>query len=276
MNNKSYLLTDEEVVNFIIYGYHFVEIDFPPGFNETIYKELEQLGITRSNDLANAILERVPKLQQVYNHPKVSGAMTSLLGKDFIMYEDSYCHKNVPGTRSQYWHQDGPNQRHHQIRDVFSLYYPQDVTPDMGPTALIPGTHFRNAPTERVVTYGTFKDQVLTTVKAGTVVIVHFDIWHAATANTSNKTRYMLKCPFGRVSEPKNPSWNHDPEKAQVALQHLTEANSIECSQSDTYKEAALRWDMLNHLMGNSLTKESYLQQKIRISKSERASQKSS
>ena len=247
MSSKPYLFTDEEVVNFISYGYHIVETDFPPGFNEAMYEELER--VLATGNPMNAILERVPKLQQVYNHPKVRGALISLLGEDLKMHEHRHCHKNAPVTRSQQWHQDSSNQRHHEIRDILGFYYPQDVTPDMGPTAIVPGTHFRNAPSDRMATYGNFKEEVLTTVKAGTVVIAHYDIWHAATANISNKTRYMLKFIFGRVSEPKGPSWEHDPEKAAVAVQRFS-TKVCSSAQSDHYKEGGLRNEMWNHLMG--------------------------
>ena len=45
--------------------------------------------------------------------------------------------------------------------------------------------------------------------KAGTVNLVNFDTWHRATANRSDKMRYMLKFQFTRMGEPATgPSWN--------------------------------------------------------------------
>jgi hypothetical protein len=241
-------LTDDEVISFIIRGYHVVEPDFPGGFNEAIYEELEQL----DENPGDAILQRVPKLQQVYDHPRVRGALVSLLGEDFQMNGHRHCHKNTPGTRSQSWHQDGVNQRHHQVRTVLAMYYPQDVTPDMGPTVLLPGTHFRNAPTDRLATYANFREQVALTVKAGTVAITHYDIWHAASANSSPRTRYMLKFLFSRRSEPAAPSWSHDPEKAAASLRRFSSEKACICSQSDHYKERGLRRQMWNHLLGKT------------------------
>ena len=55
----------------------------------------------------DGILDRVPKLYQVYDHPKVRGALISLLGEDVQMNSHRHCHINPPGTRSQGWHQDG-------------------------------------------------------------------------------------------------------------------------------------------------------------------------
>jgi len=249
MSNKQYLLTDEEVAHFITYGYRIVEPDFPDGFNESICNELD-VELAHTNPM-NAILDRVPKLNQVYDHPKVRGVLVSLLGKDFRMAEHRHCHKNEPGTRSQYWHQDSSNERHHRIECVLGFYYPQDVTTDMGPTAIVPGTHFRNAPSDRMAAYGNFREQVVTTVKAGTVVFAHYDVWHAATANTSNKIRYMLKFLFNRGSEPRIPSWNHNPQEIDKAMEVF--GNKVcDVAQSDHYKEGGLRREMWNHLIGNS------------------------
>ena len=248
MSDKPYLLTDDEVLTFIIRGYHIVKTDFPKGFNESIYEELEQI----TENPGDAILDRVPKLYQVYDHPKVRGALVSLLGEDFRMSGHRHCHVNPPGTRSQSWHQDSVNLRHHQIRTVLAMYYPQDVSPDLGPTVLMPGTHFRNAPTDRMATYANFREQVVLDVEAGTVAIAHYDIWHAATANRGNRTRHMLKFLFNRASEPKAPSWNHNPEQASKSVRRLTSERACACSQSDHYKERHLRREMWNHLNGHS------------------------
>ena len=240
------LLTDNEVISFIIRGYHLVEPDFPESFHAAIYDKLGRL----EKDPGDAILDRVPELQQVYDHPRVRGALISLLGPDFQMNGHRHCHVNQPGTPSQSWHQDGLNQRHHETRTVLAMYYPQTVTPDMGPTVLMPGTHFRNAPTDRMATYANFKEQVVLAVKAGTVAITHYDIWHAASANRSEKTRYMLKFLFSRGSAPTAPSWCHDPEAAAAALGRLSSEKACDCSQSDHYKERALRRALWNHLLG--------------------------
>jgi hypothetical protein len=248
MSDKPYLLTDDEVITFIIRGYHIVETGFPAGFNESIYEELGQI----SENPGDAILDHVPKLYQVYDHPRVRGALVSLLGEDYQMNSHRHCHMNPPGTRSQFWHQDGVNQRHHRIQTVLAMYYPQDVTPDLGPTVIMPGTHFRNAPTDRMATYANFREQVVLNVKAATIAITHYDIWHAATANRGNRTRYMLKFLFSRASEPKGPSWNHDPEKAAALMRRFTFEKACACSQSDHYKERGLRLEMWHHLIGNT------------------------
>jgi ectoine hydroxylase-related dioxygenase (phytanoyl-CoA dioxygenase family) len=139
--------------------------------------------------------------------------------------------------------------RHHQLKTVLAMYYPQDITADMGPTVLMPGSHFRNAPTDRMATYANLRDQVVVTAKAGTVAITHYDIWHAASRNSSQKTRYMLKFLFNRMSEPAAPSWNHTEEGATRAMSNaLAEVYTV--SQSDLYTERNLRRQLWHHLLG--------------------------
>jgi len=250
MLDRQYLLTDDQVLSFINYGYHLVEPDFAPGFNEAVLQELRQI----KQDPGNAILEAVPQLQEVYNHPMVRGALISLLGADMTMNGHRHCHTNLPGSQSQGWHQDGTNVRHHQVWTVLAMYYPQDVPPEMGPTAVVPGTHFRNAPTDRMVNYANLKGQVFLTVKAGTVAITHYDLWHAATLNRTEQARYMLKFLFDRRSAPTTPSWNHDPiEGPVIATSRFSEMIGPSGGySSDYYKEWELRMELWNWLTGST------------------------
>ena len=272
MLDPKYLLTDDEVATFIIRGYHLIETDFLPGFNEAIYAELEAL----SENPGDGILDRVPKLHQVYDDCRVKGTLVSLLGERCQMHSHRHCHMNRPGSRSQAWHQDGVNVRHHHTQLVLAMYYPQEVTADLGPTVVMPGTHFRNAPTDQLSTYANFREQVTLTVKAGTVAITHYDIWHAAMRNQGNRTRYMLKFLFAREEAPKaaglnsimalslgkegqepgqrpeRPSWNHDPAREAGILSRFTFETACACSQSDHYKERGLRLEMWNQMKGGA------------------------
>jgi hypothetical protein len=82
-----------------------------------------------------------------------------------------------------------------------AFYYPQDVTEEMGPTGVVPGSHYYNQlpdPDAEVSLFG----------EAGTVTLVHYDLWHRATPNRSEKRRYMVKFLFTRLEEPERPSWD--------------------------------------------------------------------
>ena len=82
------------------------------------------------------------------------------------------------------------------------------------------------------------------------MAITHYDIWHAASANTSQTMRYMCKFLFDRTDEPITPSWQHDPQAMAKAQQRLIFERAVTCSQSDHYKERELRQLMWRHLLG--------------------------
>ncbi len=67
-------------------------------------------------------------------------------------------------------------------------------------------------------------DELALVGEAGTVAIVNFDIFHRQMCNHSEKTRYMMKFLFARMSEPTRPSWNYQGAKWQESddLQELT------------------------------------------------------
>ena len=243
---KDFLLSDNEVGAFIANGYHLVEPEFPEGFNESICEAIRNLDGNQGNGILNA----VPLLNDVYEHPAVRGALSSILGEDYSMNGHRHLHTNPPGSKSQGWHQDGTNVRHHQVWTVLGMYYPHDVTPEMGPTVIMPGTHMRNAPTDRLQTYANLKGQYFLAVKAGTVAITHYDLWHAATLNRSERPRYMLKFLFDRNSEPTAPSWNHDPETAEAAAAQGIKQIGPQGYCSDYYKEWELRKELWHWMTG--------------------------
>ena len=97
------LINDEELVDFVINGYAIIETDLGDEFNRSVFDQLEAL----PDNPGDAILETIPALNEVYSHPKVAGALASVLGHDYHMYQHRHCHRNMPGTPSQMWHLDG-------------------------------------------------------------------------------------------------------------------------------------------------------------------------
>ena len=90
---------------------------------------------------------------------------------------------------------------------MLALYYPQDVTEDMGPTGILPGRQYYDLVSHSHADRAT--EEALALVgPAGTIALVNFDAWHRAMPNTNEKNRYMLKFQFARLAEPRKPSWN--------------------------------------------------------------------
>ena len=203
MVDKQYLLSDEAMQDFIINGYVVVKPALPPNFHKSVFQQTLAL-IEKGEQLGNnLLLSKVPMLQQVFDDPVVHGALTSILGQNYVMNQHRACHYHPPGSQAQDWHKDYPlggNVRYHRTRLAMAFYYPQDVTEDMGPTAIQPATQYYMTPSE---------DTGLSLCgEAGIVTIVHYELWHRATENRSDKIRFMLKFLFCRTEEPQQPSWD--------------------------------------------------------------------
>ena len=201
-------LDDRAIREFISQGYTLVQADQPPEFHRAISKKIDATLDAEGNP-GNNILPRVPELGAVFDSPSVKGALHSLLGPGYSMHPHRYCHLNRPGSKGQNWHKDDyvfdSNARHHRFRWLMAFYYPQDVDPTMGPTSIMPTRQFYNHISDSEPTKACEPEQMLCG-PAGTVALVNFDVWHRATANTSNRKRHMLKFQFLRMEEPVEPN----------------------------------------------------------------------
>ena len=132
----------------------------------------------------------------------LKGALTSLLGTDYYMQPHRHPHYNPPGSPGQNMHQDGGKRWSHHTRRLLVFYYPQDTPLELGPTGVVPMSHYYStregsgvAPEQPIVG------------KAGTVAFANYDLWHRAMPNGSEKRRYMMKFLYTRMSEPQEPTW---------------------------------------------------------------------
>jgi hypothetical protein len=73
------------------------------------------------------------------------------------------------------------------------FYYPEDCSMEMGPTALLPGSHFLFALTPCMGHYGHIRGAVYAAAPAGSIFITVYSIWHRRSASTASGIRNMLK-----------------------------------------------------------------------------------
>ena len=203
---ESHKLTDAQMREFIVNGHLTIKAGLPRSFHETIYRKTQEL-TEKEGNLGNNILPRVPELQAVFEEPAVRGAFTSILGENYAMHSHRHPHQNRPHSDGQGFHKDSywgyQKVRHHCPRWAMAFYYPQDSPLEIGPSAVLPGTQYYDT---RIT-----KDnngELALSGEAGTLTIIHFDLWHRAMANQTDKTRYMMKFQFIRMDAPQKPEWN--------------------------------------------------------------------
>jgi hypothetical protein len=139
-------------------------------------------------------------LEQLLDLPVVRGAVQSLVGSRPI-FDHHFLHIAFPpafyaaqGVRqvAQHNHQDSTIDPRSAF-DIQLMYYPHDVTADMGGTRFLPGSHLRIVSEAAIARYQNIRGQQHVVCPAGTLLVLHHGIWHGAGINRSDRLRYMFK-----------------------------------------------------------------------------------
>lgn len=131
--------------------------------------------------------------------PEVAGALHSLVGPEPNV-DHHFVHIREPrGGEAQPLHGDAIIDVRSDAFDVQLMYYPQEVTLEMGGTLSVPGSHLRRTNESDTGRYQNLRGQERLTCPAGTVVFLHHGIWHGGRRNDSDTPRYMFKIRFNPV-----------------------------------------------------------------------------
>ncbi|MDF2962619.1 MAG: phytanoyl-CoA dioxygenase [Paenibacillus sp.] len=201
------LLNDEQMRKFITEGFLILKTDFSDEFHQKLMEQLNQVYEQEGNP-GNNLLPRIRDLQKVFDHPIVTGALTSVLGPDYLMHTHRHGHYNA-SPKAGGWHKDSywgyKKMRNHHPWWAMIMYFPQDTPVELGPTGVMPGT--QNYESRTFVSDET-EGEAVASGKAGTFALIHYDIWHRSTPNVLGQPRYMLKFEFMRTKAPTAPSWD--------------------------------------------------------------------
>ncbi|GAE29390.1 HEAT repeat domain-containing protein [Alkalihalobacillus hemicellulosilyticus] len=234
--NNPLLLTDELMRKFITDGFLILKTDFSKEFHEKLNDQLLNVYEEEGNP-GNNLLPRVTELQRVFEHPVITGALTSVLGPDYMLHAHRHGHYNASSVPGE-WHKDsywGYNRmRNHHPWWAMIMYFPQDTPAELGPTGILPGTQNYDS---RVFDADELDQEVLASGEVGTFALIHYDIWHRATSNTLGNPRFMLKFEFMRTKAPTKPSWNN-----VESTWRLPEATSLLFAQHDVMWEETWNW----------------------------------
>ncbi|MDP5052771.1 MAG: phytanoyl-CoA dioxygenase family protein, partial [Congregibacter sp.] len=77
--------------------------------------------------------------------------------------------------------------------DVQVMYFPHEVTENMGGTRFLPGSHLRIVSEAAIGRYQNIVGQQRMVCPAGTLLFLHMGIWHGGGLNLSDQMRYMFK-----------------------------------------------------------------------------------
>ena len=211
-------LSDEAVQRFLVDGFVAVPADGVPTLHGQVTARTDALA--GAEDPANNLVARIPEIKMAFEHPKVRGALESLLGPGYVMGPHRHAHITKPGSGDGGWHKDcyGAGQWgcDHQLRGprmalqwLMALYYPHDVGSADGPTGVQPGRHIFEDISDASPERATEEEHMLT-CPGGTIFLTPFDTFHRPSANRGSGRRILLKFHFHRYVQPHEtgPTWD--------------------------------------------------------------------
>ncbi|MBI1775171.1 MAG: HEAT repeat domain-containing protein [Proteobacteria bacterium] len=202
------LLTDEQVQRFIAQGFLCLKTELPDGFHQRVSERFDQMiGKDESHNPGNNLLPSVPELDEVFADPVVTGALTSVVGPDYVMHPHRALHNNHPGSDEQKLHKDSywgfrNRMRNHRLRWAMVMYVPQATPLEQGPTGVVPGSQWQTRRPDP-----SLMPEAPGSLEAGGFLLIHYDIWHRKMKNSSNRKRFMMKFEFMRTRNPEAPTW---------------------------------------------------------------------
>ena len=194
------------------------------------------------NLIADNLRVNAPQINQVVGSTVVDTGLTAILGKDYYSYGHSFLHKSGPQDQMFHkdaplpWGTRG-GIRSHRPYWILAFYYPQNTTVEIGATQVLPGTQYWNVDREDTgntagedrLELSLKRDEFKTSsslreldryieqqwltldpetppeaveVEKGSVLLVHFDLFHRGARNVDGSSRYLFKFEFTRMCLP--------------------------------------------------------------------------
>ncbi len=200
-------LTDTQVLEFCKNGFLMLEGIVPDEINQRTNDYLE----VHPGMEPTGILQEDWFMDNVICHPQAAGAMRCLLGKDFTLPILMSNHRVRTPLPAQSWHRDGGSQHSPEVKYLQVFYYPQACTVEMGPTALLPGSHHLFSLSTYMGHYGGIRGTYYAAAPAGSIFITQYSIWHRRSASTVASLRNLLKYNYFRTTPPQR-DWVIEPD----------------------------------------------------------------
>ena len=221
------ILTDSEVLDFCKKGFIVLDGVMPKEINERVIEECDEAATEKQknslngkhetwhaaqNNRLNELLKEDWFKEDVLCNPTVAGTIRSILGKDFALPQHVSNHRSVcPMPIAQDWHWDGGSRYGFEPTVLLCFYLPQGCPPDMGPTEILPSSHFMFSPSSRKGHYGEIKGSYYAIAQPGSWVIMMHSLWHRRSASSGTGIRNNLKLSYWRTTQPKR-DWITEPD----------------------------------------------------------------
>ena len=185
-------LTDQQIIQFCRDGY----MEFPGA----VSKDITDRALDYVAENPDYAMQPVPLLNESWFTdglifaPVVAGAVRSLLGAGFGLPWMLANHVGkCPDAKPLGWHVDGGNMHTWALNYLQVFCLMQDTTEEMGPTEVLPGSHFVLGQSALVTHYGAIRGTKKCVGPVGTVFLTCYPIWHRRSkATATGTTRHLF------------------------------------------------------------------------------------
>ena len=207
-------LNDTQVLEFCKQGYHMMEGVVPDEVNRRVTQYITEHPYKSPDGGAfedEGLLKEDWFVEDVILNPQAAGAVRSILGENSTLPTWMYNHQARGPKPAQGWHRDGSSRQGYEVNHVQVFYYPQDTPLELGPTEILPGSHFLYNWGNFMGHYRNISWSEHTTAPAGSIFITVYSVWHRRPQSTAPGVRNMLKYIYWRMSPPKR-DWIIEPD----------------------------------------------------------------
>ena len=200
-------LTDGEVLEFCKRGYLLLEAVVPDEVNR---RAIEYLAGNTHYEPTEILSEPWFRDGVVLN-PQASGAIGSLLGRNFHLPVLMSNHRVECPAPAGGWHVDGNSDFSSPRVDYLQVFYYAQAAPlEMGPTEVVPSSHLVPNVGQAMAHYDAIRGAVATAAPAGSIFITMYRIWHRRRPSRGSGVRNLLKYFYWRTEAPAR-YWIVDP-----------------------------------------------------------------
>ena len=171
-------LKDTQVLEFCKQGFLVLEGVVPDEINR---RTVEFLDRYPSHEPTEILLEDW-FVDNVILNPQAAGAVRSLLGQNFGLPIIMSNHRVNCPSPAQNWHRDGNSKYGPALNYLQVFYYPEDCSLDLGPTEVLPGSHFLFSLSKNMGHYGGIRGAHRAAAPAGSIFFTVYSIWHRRSA----------------------------------------------------------------------------------------------
>lgn len=194
METSSRLLSSVLAARFVAQGFLRLDATVPAELNAAAMRSMTE-GVP-AVPYGTPLAEAFPSesfARRLVELPAVAGALRSLVGPNPTVDHHAVHVREPHEGSAQPLHGDAIIDTRPDAFDVQLMYYPQEVTAEMGGTLLVAGSHLRRTNETDTGRYQNLRGQIRLTCPAGTILLLHHGIWHGGRRNDSARRRYMFK-----------------------------------------------------------------------------------